>query len=198
MFGGSFNAFFLTLKAFTCSPNETHYISRLPREIPKSHNYLVPMSIYIEHLRPYKELIPEDRILILLSEDLWSNTCEVMKRVANFVGIESRFYDEMVFEKLNASYQSRVPTLDKNLLRSARWLPKWWRDIVKATPIWTLYKRANRTKPSKTSTDDLVVMQELREQFAPHNQRLAEVFALDLSPWKRVAQKDQDSIISQG
>ena len=36
MFGGSFNAFFLTLKAFTCSPNETHYISRLPREIPKS------------------------------------------------------------------------------------------------------------------------------------------------------------------
>ena len=139
---------------------------------------------YPEHLRKWRAAVGPERMLVLLFEDLVSDSRATMQRVARHLGIEPAFYDDYDFPAENVTYEARFGALqDFNIWIRSR-LPKG--RLYDA--LRRLYRAAN-TRPASRQTPDEKVVRRLTEQFAPMFDELERDYQLDLTAWRMAAEQ---------
>lgn len=140
----------------------------------------VELSRYVEHLRPWTELFPPEKLHVYLFEELQRDPRELMRRAAADLGMDPSFYEGYGFPRRNESYSVRYPALHRFARRFARHLSGGGlRTALRERYLRTL------TRPQRQRTEeDRRLLAELAEEFAPWNEALAREFPLDLSPWR--------------
>jgi hypothetical protein len=134
---------------------------------------------YSEHLLHWRAAAGLDRMVVLLFEDLVSDSRRAMRRLADRLGIDPGFYDTYDFEPENTSYVVRSAILqDLNIFIRER-LPKG--RLYEAAR--SLYRAANTRRPDRAQSEpDLE--RRLAEYYSPMLTELEEEFGLDLGKWR--------------
>jgi hypothetical protein len=134
---------------------------------------------YSKHLRRWRSAVGSDRMLILLFEELVSDSRAVMNRIASELGIDPSFYDDYTFPRENSTYLARSGALqDLNIWLRARVPQGPFYDAVRQ-----VYRRIN-TRPAGPQAREPALEATLAERFRPMLAELERDFALDLAPWR--------------
>ena len=134
---------------------------------------------YSDHLIRWREAVGEDHMLILLFEDLVSDSRRAMQGLALRLGIDPSFYDDYAFAPENATYVVRSPLLQDLNIFIRGYLPKG--RIYEA--LRSLYRAANTRRPSRAQSEP-AAERRLAEHYAPMLAELEQEFGLDLAPWR--------------
>jgi len=134
---------------------------------------------YPDHLRRWRAAAGSDRLVILLFEELVSDSRTMMRRVAGKLGIDPSFYDRYAFPRENSTYVARSGALqDFNI---------WLRARLPQGPIYNAVRqlyRAINTQPPTPKAHDVELERTLAEHFGPMFEELERGFDLDLTRWK--------------
>jgi len=143
---------------------------------------------YPDHLRRWRDAVGGDRLLVLLFEELVSDSRATVRQVAGDLGIDPGFYDQYAFPRENSTYVARNGALqDFNI---------WLRSRLPQGAIYNAVRnvyRAINTQPPTPQSRDLELERSLAERFAPMVMELEREFDLDLSAWKRSAEATSHS-----
>lgn len=69
------------------------------------------LSDYYGNLRPFYELFPQERILVLFYDDLKRDSAGFARQVFDFLGVDPSFRPSILERKINAARQARIPVL---------------------------------------------------------------------------------------
>ena len=139
---------------------------------------------YPDHLHKWRAAVGRERMLVLLFDDLVSDSRATMQWVARQLGIDPAFYDDYEFPAENVTYEARFGALqDFNIWIRSR-LPQG--RLYEA--LRRLYRAAN-TRPAKRQNPDEEVVRELTERYAPMLVELERDFQLDLTTWRKAAEQ---------
>lgn len=138
-------------------------------------------SRYAHHLRRWLELLPRDKMHVLLFEDLRADPRAFMHRICALLGLDGSFYDDYDFRARNRSFQVRSRLLQR--------LKNRVEPVLADGPLRSLmrwgYRAANvvphRSRPEEALARPLAA---LDDYFAPEVEELAAMFDLDLSAWR--------------
>lgn len=137
-------------------------------------------AFYTEHLRRWEAAVGTDRMMILVFEDLVTDSRGTMRRVAQRMGINPTFYDTYSFPVENATYVARNARLQK--------LNIWLRSRLPQGALYRLLRSAYRAVNTRSLAEvdrELRTERLLSRRYAPMLEELERCFGLDLSTWKR-------------
>lgn len=134
---------------------------------------------YIDHLSPWADRLGSDRMMVVTFDELRANPVGLTKRVADWVGLDTSFYDGYAFPHENETYTPKNRTLQALNIRIRGYLPKG-RLYNRARGM---YRRINTMKVHSQNESVAEHTWTLGCEFAEHNRRLSERFGLDLSSW---------------
>ena len=128
-----------------------------------------------------EQSIGEDRIKVILFEQLISNPQKWMKDISEFAGIDPSFFDGYSFPKDNETYTVKSPLLQTLNIKVRSTIPKGkvynlMRSIYRSLNTSYSYNKKNQL--------DLDLINELRAEFTHSNRQLAENFSINLSLWQ--------------
>jgi hypothetical protein len=134
---------------------------------------------YIEYLKRWKKALTEERMNVLLFEDLLADKVSAMKKLASFLGLDPSFYDTFNFLQRNETVKLKNRGLHKLGLRLQPYVPMAVQDF-----FLPLYMKLNSGKmPSKNAIEKEQITR-LKEVYRQSNKSLADHFSdLDLSIW---------------
>lgn len=72
---------------------------------------------YAKYLQEFLRYFPAEQIHILFFDDLVNDTCSAVSRVADFLGLDTGFYDEFLFSVENKAKQARWPAIQRYVFR---------------------------------------------------------------------------------
>lgn len=143
---------------------------------------------YYNHLQTYLKLFQRDRLYVVLTDDLKTDTPGTFTKLLTWLGVDPRLDEVDLTKKSNVASQPRYSLLNK-LLLSRGSLKQAYKAVV---PKKLQYEVAERLKKPLLQMNskalDYPPIQEstrarLREYFEPHNARLGEFLNRDLSHW---------------
>lgn len=134
---------------------------------------------YSDHLLRWRDAVGKDRMLILLFEDLVSDSRRAMQGLAVRLGIDPSFYDDYALVAENETYEVRSAMLQDLNIFIRGYLPKG-RFYEK---LRSLYRAANTRRPSRVQSEP-AVEQRLAEYYAPMHRELEQQFGLNLARWQ--------------
>jgi hypothetical protein len=134
---------------------------------------------YSEHLLRWRDRVGADRMIVLLFEDLVTDSRSAMQGLTVRIGIDPAFYDDYDFAPENSSYVVRSAILqDLNIFIRDR-LPKG--RLYEAAR--SLYRAANTRRPSRAPSEpDLE--RDLAEYYSPMLREIEQEFGLDVDKWR--------------
>jgi hypothetical protein len=136
-------------------------------------------AYYSDHLLRWREAVGRDRMVVLLFEDLVSDSRHAMQRLAVRLGIDPSFYDDYAFEPENTSYIVRSAVLQDLNIFIRRYLPKG--RIYEA--LRSMYRVANTRRPNRAQSEPDIELH-LSEYYTPMLRELEQEFGLNLAAWK--------------
>ncbi len=142
-------------------------------------------GFYLEHLQRYFALFPQDSILILLYDDLVADPTAYIKRVLDFLGVDSANIPPSTAKQINSMSEELVFNRSLQLRDIATRLKERNFNQVAAliNSFNTIHVQPHqfpvRHKLSPELRDDMVKM------FEDHNKKLGEFLGRDLSHWNR-------------
>jgi len=141
----------------------------------------VEYSAYVKHLRPWRDAVNGDRLIVLNFDTLTANPQNTCRRLATKLGVDRSFYDDFDFRSRNTTYRPILHSL-QTLARSInRQMPD---GLIKK-----IAKQAYKTfatssvAPDRTSEDEQA-LRRLREHYAPYNERLSDEFDVSVEEWR--------------
>lgn len=143
---------------------------------------------YAEQLEPYYRLFGEERVKVLLTEDLAAGATEAMGEVLTWLGLDGDASSIDVRKRVNVAGMPRFPRLQR-FLQSGRIR----RSLRRYTPASVRFRiREFVVKPIlRLNVDrfeypemDPAMRRRLEEYFVPHNRRLEQLIGRDLSHWR--------------
>jgi len=133
---------------------------------------------YRPWLLAWREALGRERMKVVTFDQLCSDPRSMMDELAEWVGIDPRFYDNFSFATENETYAPKNRFVQQINIALRGYLPKGRVYEVGRR----LYRRLNTTVPVKSGEDALLGA--LRREFAPSTALLEQEFGLDLSRWK--------------
>lgn len=134
---------------------------------------------YSDHLRRWQAVVGQDRMFLLLFDDVVNDSRGTMRRVADLMGIDPSFYDTYDFVPENSTYVARSARLqDLNILVRGL-LPKG--RLYNA--MRRIYRAANTCPPNVRHCDHQAESL-LAERYIPMLAELEQEFELDLAEWR--------------
>lgn len=134
---------------------------------------------YVTYLTRWRARLGPDRMMVLTFDALLADQAALTRQVADWVGLDTAFYEAYSFPRQNETYAPR-----------ARWLQRINRHARGVVPkgrsydaLRRAYRRVNTRKLDTPSDLDAEVLAELRADFATSNAQLAQEFGLDLAGW---------------
>lgn len=134
---------------------------------------------YSDHLLRWRDAVGADRMIILLFEDLVSDSRRAMQGLAERLGIDPSFYDDYALAAENETYEVRNAMIQDFNIFIRGYLPKG--RLYEA--LRDLYRAANTRRPSRKQSEP-AVEQRLAEFYAPMHRELEHEFGLNLASWK--------------
>lgn len=139
-------------------------------------------SRYADYIASWIEALGEDRVHVLLFENLVRDQQAFMIRLAEIIGIDPEFYRDYEYEQKNATIQVRNKTLHRWARRLGHPLPSG--PVKRAAKKLYLTLQAN-TDSDGSQREDQTALRQLDAEFTKANQRLATLCNVDVSLWKR-------------
>lgn len=139
---------------------------------------------YINYLKEWLERFGQSSLLVLLFEDMKSNPKRCMKQLATHIGINHQFYESFNFEIKNPTVTIRSQTLHRF---KRKWKGKLRIPMVNSIGTYLYNKLNTKSGLSQTasiSEKDKQMLQMLYSEFECSNQKLAELFNINISSWK--------------
>jgi len=142
----------------------------------------IKYSCYIDYLDQWLTKFPKNKIHVFLLEDIKKDNQQFIKTVAQSIGLDSEFYNDYQFDAKNQSFFVKNYLIHKTAQQIASLIPT---GGIKKTIKKTYLSLMKAEKPASTgiSEADKQTLATLDDYFRPFNQRLAETFNLDLTPW---------------
>jgi len=140
----------------------------------------IAYASYCDHLLQWRERFGDERIKIMLFDQVAADQLGLMKELASWLGIDPQFYDSYDFPRANETYAVRSPAIQKINMAVRRFLLPLG-GVYGA--LRSIYRALNTTRPAGPSPEDRILMDNLRAEFGPANAKLAKAFGLDLSNW---------------
>ena len=137
-------------------------------------------SNYYYHLSRWYDRIPRDNLRIMVLEDLLRDKLNVAQDVADWIGVDSAYYDHYDFKAVNATRSRASAGIRRYLRGYATYFPRPFSKVAKRVVDNTL----GSFKMKKSSADPSAISK-LEGYFEAPNQRLRSEFGLDLSSWNR-------------
>lgn len=141
-------------------------------------------AVYIDHLRRWLDRLGPDRISIRLFDELIADERAFTRSVAEWLGLDARFYETYEFRRSNETYSVRSPALQWVNLRVRGLLPRG----AGYRALRAVYRSLNTARAGGPDDEAQQCIERLREEFAPANARLELELGLDLSRWSRSGQ----------
>jgi hypothetical protein len=140
-------------------------------------NTQLPNNCYYNFIAPWAKRFPQEKIHIILFEDMVADPQAVLIQLAKSIGIDTDFYQDFYFEKRTQTIAIKNRFTHTLLLKLAPLLgTSQIRGMLKS-----LYFKFNAAPPKPAGKESL---ERLEEYFRPHNEKLAEAFNLNIEAWK--------------
>jgi hypothetical protein len=156
----------------------------------RAYPYLVESSLYWQHLTNFLEIVPENRILVLLNEDLVRDSAGVLRRCMEFLGIDPEIELPQLDRRENVKSDLRQVTPLLALVRQiARKLlgdhltdriPRRWKVAIN--------KSLGRTIPEPIF--DSETYREVAERVRPDADRILEYLGRSAETWQYDLQEE--------
>lgn len=133
---------------------------------------------YVDYLRLWRDRLGPDRMLVCTFDELRQDHAGLTRKIADWAGLNTDFYDHYDFPNENESYVPRWRMLQRVNIALRESLPKG----AAYNALRALYRKMNtrRAGPGGGQADSLA---RLRQQFASANAELEQEFGLDLTAW---------------
>ena len=145
---------------------------------------------YGEQLDRYLSYFDRDQLLILISEEVFSDQSASLNHICSFLGVDDAFYQD---QEWIASRENRAArTRSKFALEVMQVIATWMRhtegvrqvlDALKATGLTDLIKDANR-EPREYPEMDPEVRKALDEYYASTVLRVEEILGREIKAWR--------------
>jgi hypothetical protein len=135
-------------------------------------------SNYYIHLRRWFDELPPGQIKIFVLESIAERKYETVKNIADWIGIDARFYDNFRLQTANVAQTRQTKIIRDFLGRHAKYFSHSVRTPVRTAVDFTL-----RPFKAKTSTADQKALNDLDDFFAEPNERLQRELQIDISSW---------------
>jgi hypothetical protein len=146
---------------------------------------LVARGFYHDQIQKYREVFPDNQILMLIYEDIAKDPHAFTSRVFNFLGVDGDFNAKSALQ-LIAETKQLNPYLSRGLYRYAarvlRFPPALW--------IWRLFKRLTGIKRRRAGADSKYPKMpnadrdRLAETYHDSNEKLFELLGRRISEWR--------------
>lgn len=150
---------------------------------------------YASHLERYLKLFSRDQILVLVYENARDDPAGFIRRIYDFLGVESGFEPSMLKRTVNPGREPRVPGFAGLLNRVSRTFrsstllrPVWW--LTKRSGLGTLLRQLN-TAPGSDRMLSPQTRRDLYRTFRPEIERLEEMLGVSLEHWRPGASGDR-------
>ena len=136
-------------------------------------------SRYVEYISKWTDRVSKKNIRVLLFEDLCENPKAFMEDFSQHIGIRCGFWKDYPFTVKNKSFLVRNQMLHKHVRTLVELLP-----FIRNTPLKTMYARLNTKELQHKTEEEQMILEKLDKEFMPYNDRLANMFNIDLSIWE--------------
>jgi hypothetical protein len=159
---------------------------RIERELgPSPSSYVLARDLqysrYIDYLGAWVERVGEDRIRILLFEEMSSDPRSELEGICDWLGIDPSFYESYDFAARNRTVPVRSPRLQRLALAlSARMRDSKLKAFAKRLFLGLQSGKEKRAR----SREDEAALERLDAEFQPWNDRLQQLFGLNLDSWR--------------
>lgn len=134
---------------------------------------------YVRHLVRWRERYPLDRIRVVRLDDLRSRPRQILSDLAAWIDIDPSVYETAPLERANESIRVRSVPVHR-LAQAVRAVVPQGAGRRRLT---RLYRRVNTRALGGPSTDVPKVLEDLRHLFRADNERLADEWGVDVTPW---------------
>jgi len=147
-------------------------------------------GLYGEQLDRYLSYFDRDQLLILISEEVFSEPSASLNEICSFLEIDDTFYQdqEWIARRENRAARTRSRTALEVMSVVGGWMrhtegARQVLDALKATGLTDLIKDANR-KPREYPEMNPEVRKELDEYYAPTLLRVEEIVGREIEAWR--------------
>lgn len=135
---------------------------------------------YVDFLERWIDKIDKTKISIFTFDDLKNDPKMVMDAICHNVGIDEKFYENFNFVSKNPSYSIKGKKLHRIISKYRSFIPH---SKAKELTKSIYYKFQNHKKKQEAINEH--TREVLDAYFAPYNQRLAEMFDLNIVKWQK-------------
>ncbi len=139
---------------------------------------LIETGLYARKLQKYYDIFPKDNILIILYDELKKDSEQYLKRVYQFLGVNTEFQSPLIENTINAASS-----------KSGKFYALYWLDrLLIKTGLFKIAKSVDSiNKKTKTETASIKTREMLLEKyFLEDIEKLEEMIQMDLSEWKKI------------
>lgn len=155
-----------------------HYCSDQNGHFPAGQH--VEEGFYSRFLDEWKKRLPEDRLKVLLMEDMMNNPKAFLVSLCQWLEIDPSFYAHFSFEKHNETFTTRSGDLHKKAVSWIPLVPEFLRE-----PLGKLYRKLNAAPMPAPSAQELEWVSMLHDFYLPDRAQLQAQFPeLPLHLWK--------------
>jgi hypothetical protein len=138
----------------------------------------IEYSAYVKHLRPWREAVGDERLVIVTFDALIESPQDTCRRIAERLDVDKDFYDTFEFRSHNATYRP--------VLRSLQSMARTVNRHVPDGPLVRMAKRAyehlaTRQTTADRSEEDERALERLRMYYKPYNEKLEDEFGLSVA-----------------
>ena len=135
---------------------------------------------YAHWLDRWSAKLPRERFMVIGFEELTQRPRATLEEICNRAGIETSFYADYVFERMNATVAE-----PGEMGRIAQFIRKAVPEGPMHDVLASTYRsvRPRQYLASVETADEAAAMTALGEYFAPSNKALAERYGVDISTW---------------
>ncbi len=154
----------------------------------KNNPSYIEQGLYASHLRRWRQYFGDDRILVVLMDDIKCNAREVAERVYDFLGVNKGFIPESLGKRSNESYVPRNRMLYRIVQKTHGKLEQLGFDVIwkfaADIGLRKIYRRYNRVSsaevipPVREET-----LMHLRDVFEPDIRELESMLGRTLANW---------------
>lgn len=135
---------------------------------------------YVQYIDQWMAAFGQENIHVLQLEALFANRVETMKSVAKFLALDPTFYDTFDFMKRNETRKMRSTKLHRLGLKLQPLVPQ----AIQEKLLVPLYLKLNSTAMPAVSSQDKLMIEEMKPLFAESNEQLKQRFPeLNMELW---------------
>lgn len=132
-------------------------------------------GFYVDHLKRYLGLFPEDQVLVLLFDDLKTDPAAFMSRIYRFIGVSGDFSSELLEHQINAASKQKLIVRNRSLY--------WAGRALRRIGMHAVANRVEQRNEAEIPGMAPETRSKLIEIYREKNRELEALIGRDLSHW---------------